>query len=362
MRWTPGQLAFLMETHGRVSPLEAGYWINLARRLMIGSQGAPLPALGLAAGLAMAIQGALARRAWRRGPDDAHAAAVRHGLPAGPAALGLAAGVLAWGQLRNAEARFLAPCDALGLTLAAQALGRWSQARPARGRLRVLIGLALALTALAGVAPKAWQLASGPLAVATGRISQADYLNATLGLTADMFRAVNRLPPRSRVLAIDEARGLYFERPVDLATVFDRQPIRPYLRAARDGADLERRLAEAGYTHLLVNEFEQARLLVMHTPPALRHNAAFLDLARRPDSPERQAALAKDWAGYSAFAADPLSFKERSIYLDFLERLRRRAIWSESREDAPRPAIWIAPLERAAPEQGYLPSQATSAK
>ena len=153
---------------------------------------------------------------------------------------------------------------------------------------------------------------------------------------------MNALPEGSRLLAINEARRAPIRHPVALASVFDRQPVRPFLRGAADGAAVERALAQAGFTHVLVNEFEQVRLLRMHTPPALLGAVRFQALLAMAPPAGVDAVLAGEFAGYTEFAADPLSDAERAAYLDFLRRLRGRAVWQTSSVS---PAAWIAQLE-----------------
>jgi hypothetical protein len=183
-------------------------------------------------------------------------------------------------------------------------------------------------------------------AAALGLRTPEQYWEGTLGATAELFAAANRLPPPSRLIAVNEARRYPFRWPVALASVFDRSPIRPAVAGAADAETIRRRLVQAGYTHLLVNEFEQDRILRMHPPPRLWLDAEFTRLREAGDPLE----LARRYGGMTEFATDPLSPAEREIYLRFLGQMRRRAIWRWGLV----PAMWIAPLGEADQSHGNL--------
>jgi hypothetical protein len=177
-----------------------------------------------------------------------------------------------------------------------------------------------------------------------GRSSLRDYWRSTLGLTADLFAAANRLPAKARILAINEARRYPFARSISLASVFDQSPLRPAVSGASDGETIRRRLIHLGYTHLLVNEFEQDRILRMHTPLGLLHDERFLSLLNHPPDPvQARQTLAAEYWGYTEFSVDPLTPSERLAYGQFLRAMRQQAIWQAGADT--HPAMWIAPLE-----------------
>jgi hypothetical protein len=331
--WTGEQLAFLLHTHGATAPWEAVYWSGLWRRLVVEVDRTPWPLLGLLSGV---LWVAMKRRGMTTEPR----------LPVAGLTLALLVGLLLWGRLTQAADRFLAPLIPLCVVLAAQAALGFSEQRAMLRRAMTWTLLAVAafstLTKLAAVG------VSGFWPHALGREDRPQYLKRQLGLTAELFLAVDRLPPEARVLAINEARGYYLSRPTDLATVFDRQPIREYLSASESAETLERRLAAAGYTHLLVNEFEEARLLAFHPPAALEADADFQRVRAQygaSDPAERfaaQRALVARWGGWAAFASEPLNRRDRYVYLTFLEQMRERTTWSAG--DPESLAMWIARL------------------
>jgi hypothetical protein len=91
----------------------------------------------------------------------------------------------------------------------------------------------------------------------------------------------------------------------------------------------------------LVNEFEQARILAMHTPPALMRDP---ELQAFADADDLETLATRYW-GYAEFAVDPLTGPARVVYGHFLGAMRARAIWIEGWGPRRCPAIWIAVLE-----------------
>jgi hypothetical protein len=347
--WNGERLAFLMHTHGAVSPLGAEYWIGLGRQLTVGFRTTQLAIVGITAGAASLLLARLQTHEPKK-----RAESVQDALPVGSLMLALALGILLWGRLQHAADRFLAPLLLLGIVLLGLLLTRME-----RPRLRLVAAAALAVAVLLNYPLRLSAIGRiGFWTHAVGRIDRVAYLERNLGLTAKIYSEVNRLPAGARVLAVNEARGAYFARSVDLASVFDRQPIRPILARAQDELDLERRLISAGYTHLLSNEFEEARLLAFHPPVALEADPGFAKLRRTWGNPDprvhraAERALVTAWPGRAAFAAEPLSDRERRIYLRFMEKMRARATWLlgysapslPAGAYVPPPAVWIAPL------------------
>ncbi|HOE97581.1 MAG TPA: hypothetical protein PK847_13475 [Candidatus Sumerlaeota bacterium] len=336
--WSAERLQFLLATHQPFSPLDVDYWTNLVRKLAVELDAWPMIAVAL-----VLSAGAVALRR-RRG---ARWLADRSARTAAALLLGLVFSLLLWGQLRHAADRFLAPVIVLSALLLGDALRVVQRAAGPRRGTFVMVSSAVILAALA-LWPLRLQLATlralAMPAVAMGRVSLPEYLHNGLGATAAMFAAVDRLPADARLIAIHEARGYYFRRPVALASVFDRTPIRDALRGADSAESIRRRLADAGYTHVLVNEFEQARLLAMHPPLRLEDDPRRRRLVERDD----QTGLVRTFPAEAEFAVDPPPPAEKQAYLEFLAALRARPVWIEA-PPAGTPAIWIADLRPTLP-------------
>ncbi len=319
--WPAGRLQFLMATHGRTSPLQAVYWTNVIRRIGWGVAGPPWIAVALVCGAAAA---ALKKKSRAGGVGWA-----------GRLTLGLLLAVLLWGGLLHAAERFLAPSILLALVVMAALLRAF-----APRRARAAAGPALAFVVLVTAAfiyrGDLGGLARLSAATVSGTLPADEYSRLFLGDTVDLFAAANRLPAGARLIAINEARRYPFRRPVALASVFDRSPASFAARGARDAGEIHRRLAAAGYTHILVNEFEQARILAMHTPPGLVGNRELQALIQRND----QAALVERFAGATEFSVEPLNPTELRAWQDFLDRMRAQAIW----RIGTRPAMYISQL------------------
>ncbi|MCH8333337.1 hypothetical protein IIC65_05340 [Candidatus Sumerlaeota bacterium] len=176
---------------------------------------------------------------------------------------------------------------------------------------------------------------------ASGRSSTSSFVRLGLGGTVEMFERANALPGDARILAIAEARRYYFRRPITLSSVFDFSPIGSAIGAAREGSSIRDQLLSRGYTHLLVNEYEMARLLDFHPPPILLEDAEFMEL--REGGRSNYAVLAERYQGYGEFGTQALGARERRIYLEFLQSMREEAVFFPH-ERAGYPALWIAEL------------------
>jgi hypothetical protein len=174
---------------------------------------------------------------------------------------------------------------------------------------------------------------------ATGRMTSREFLSVGLGATTDFFDAANELPEGSRLIAVGEARRFYFRHPITLASVFDRHPLAGFVEAADSTDQLRASLRRAGYTHLVVNEFETARLLDFHPPPVLEADPEFMELRDAKNA----AALLERYAGMSEFGAHPLSEEDRGLYVRFLDEQKARTSY-RSLEAPGLPAFWISPL------------------
>ncbi|MBI1785497.1 hypothetical protein HYR69_10170, partial [Candidatus Sumerlaeota bacterium] len=254
--------------------------------------------------------------------------------------------LLFWGRLAQAADRFLAPVIAVSLVILGTSLKIFFLS-PDSSRSRALrwFAIGLALLALPSWGGQFSLLKSMPYwDCALGKITPREYLRATLGGTAELFEEANRLPTGSRILAIGEARRYYFTTLLSLSSVFDDHPIREFVSGAPDAEAIRARIAKAGYTHLLVNEYEIARLLDFHPPKALLDDKNFVAL--RSKGPEGYAPLIERYSGYIEFGPQPLTADEGRIYLDFLNLMRADAPFLRSGTN-PHPAFWIAPISRA---------------
>lgn len=158
--------------------------------------------------------------------------------------------VIAWAAT-GSLARFLTPAAAACLALAAAA---------GRGRAGWVGGLTLAAAAAFSLLQAAGELArfGGPAIVG----ADAAVLRHRLASTdpTEAFRRCERLPLDSRVLFIAEPRGLGFPRRFTAPSQVDVSPLREPLERATGAADVATWLRRQGYTHLLINWGELARL------------------------------------------------------------------------------------------------------
>ncbi len=173
------------------------------------------------------------------------------------ALLGMTAllGSAAW-WLTGSLPRFLAPTLAALLALAAAA---------GRGRAgRLAGGLALGTAAALGLAFTAGQMGrwGGPrLALSDPARWPAEVV---VNNPAPAFAAARSLPPGPRVLFVGETRGFGFPRMFVAASQHDVSPLRDPVEGLPSAAALRDWLVERGYTHLLVNPAELARLGSTH--------------------------------------------------------------------------------------------------
>jgi hypothetical protein len=209
-----------------------------------------------AAGFAQATLGALAPHAAYIGPLALAAliavaadTPARHRLVAGAAV----AGLLAWALSGNLP-RFLTVVAALLLALAASAAGRSAAGRWAAA---LAIGTAATLGLVVSVAQLhrwgALGLAVTPPAAARERLVVDNPFPA--------FAAAARvLPDGARVLFVGEPRGFGFPRRFAAPSQHDVSPLRAILEAGDHPAAAAAALRRRGFTHLLVNFAELARL------------------------------------------------------------------------------------------------------
>ena len=159
-------------------------------------------------------------------------------------------GVLAWG-LTGSLPRFLGPTLGVLLALAAAAarttFGRWASS------------LALGVTAAAGLVFSLGELRRvGGTAVLTRPAATDRAWIPDNPLPA--FAAARGLPTAARVLFVGEPRGFSFPRRFVAPSQHDVSPLRAILEAAHGPGEAMATLRGQGFTHLLVNQGELARL------------------------------------------------------------------------------------------------------
>jgi len=130
----------------------------------------------------------------------------------------------------------------------------------------------LLLTALTGLFTSAVLFAridpmgpgDSPLAPRNGVAADGD----TVAHEMPPFAYAYRLPPRSRLLLIGEARGFYFPPNTVYATAFDEHLLERLLRQSRSEEDILRELRGRGITHIYVAWPEILRLAHTYGYPA----------------------------------------------------------------------------------------------
>jgi hypothetical protein len=172
----------------------------------------------------------------------------RHRLVAGA----VVAGVVAWGVTGNLP-RFLTASAALTLALAASAAGRSAAGRWAAA-------LSLAATAAAGLVFSGVQLQRWGGVALPLRDAAAVRARLVVDDPTPAFSAARALPAGARVLFVGEPRGFGFPRRFVAPSQHDVSPLRAMLVAAGGPGDVAAALRRSGFTHLLVNFGELARL------------------------------------------------------------------------------------------------------
>ncbi|OPZ17240.1 MAG: hypothetical protein BWZ10_01237 [candidate division BRC1 bacterium ADurb.BinA364] len=308
--WMLSTERFWLGMHGWNAPFSPEHWQAIGSR--IGMIGWPW---ALGAVLALAAGGAEAR------------------LLAGTALAGYAAYCL----LAGAPDRFATPLIALAIPLAhaaAQRLGRWS------GRLRpawrwiapalMLMAMAAPLRRAALVSAAQGNIAFLARASADPESAIADYMKNSLGMTADLFRAINeRTPSDARILCLYEARTASIRRDRLANSVFDKAPWLEIWRARQEGETLAHALRRAGFTHLLVHEYELGRLVSTHATPEARSDPLYRQIAGIEDPTTRLVEFGRrpQWyAPHSRMEATPEELGELAALLN---RAMRQAIFLE---------------------------------
>jgi len=172
------------------------------------------------------------------------------------AGLMLSVQLVVWTCATHLYARFAVP---LLVPLAVMA-GRTPLDGP-RGR-RALVVLLCAGTAWSGVFLfRLYEQHLRPAGEWIDLEGATNFFTEGLGLQHEHLAVVNKsLPEDSRILLLGDAKAFYFRRQVDYCVVFNRNPFVELLRTRASDAKIMTWLSERGYTHVLVNWQEIARL------------------------------------------------------------------------------------------------------
>jgi hypothetical protein len=201
-------------------------------------------------------------------------------------ALAVALALAGW-LVTSQTTRYALPLAALLAALAAAGLGRFGP-RPARLVL-ALLGATVALGVL--------NLAAFVLGVlGVGRLwrgaesAEAWRHSVTANDPIPAYRRCDAvLPPQARILVVGEGRSWGCPRPHQVSSPYDEQLVQDVVESSPSAAAAAQRLRSAGFTHLLINWAEVARLggpnyrvLRWHSPDAAARWRELLGEFTRP--------------------------------------------------------------------------------
>lgn len=165
--------------------------------------------------------------------------------------------LLAWASLRPVL-RFLFPVFPLVCALGGQALGQITNGR--HFWVRRSVGAAVGLFVLSNAVLFYWvERVRDPLPVAAGLQSRDQYLTRKLDYYPWM-KAMENLPPESRVLFVGDQRSYYCPRPHLAPMALLPTPLKEWADTAADPNALRQRLLAEGFTHLFFHRKEAERL------------------------------------------------------------------------------------------------------
>lgn len=178
----------------------------------------------------------------------------------------LATHLVVWFFFTHLYARFAVVMLIPLALLAGRALGpsggSW---RPVAATIVVLLGALWNVWFVRGLHARENSTPLPASAIYAGQIAGYEY-----------FRAVNEeLPSGAKLLLVGEARAFYFLRDTHYHVVFNRNPLAETIRKSEDVCDVIAWLRENGYTHVLVNWSEVARLSKTYGYPAEIEPALF---------------------------------------------------------------------------------------
>lgn len=330
--WTPEQAAFVIDAHEPLAPLGPDWWSGFVMKL--GTLGYPIPMTGLSGLLILSL--AFPWLLYRRGRDH------RLSLLIVLAAL---AGFGAWLCVRHNPARFLLPSVALLTIPSALCLGmiRW------KGRCGPLVGFLL-FGALCWAPSAVPRLLDAPRLGGSWHPGERDLMTGEfLGQSVMQIvrSARGQAEGGSHLLLFFEARMGLFPENVTGRTVWDQPPWAPLLKRSDSPEEFLNLLRLAGYSGILVNEFEWGRLLDFYArgelPGAepLRGRIGFT--SRVLPGEEIRAGL----AAYPPHRFAGLTERDLTILHDFLLTCRGGTVLALSA--GPGAEIWLARLPTTFP-------------
>ena len=99
-----------------------------------------------------------------------------------------------------------------------------------------------------------------PYAVVIGKETRENYLTRKVNYYRAVHDCLALLPGNAKTLFWGESRSYYAPPRSVVPTVFDPHPLAAMSNDARSSADLAAQLKAGGFTHILVNSHELARL------------------------------------------------------------------------------------------------------
>ncbi|MCX7013196.1 MAG: hypothetical protein NTW86_11670 [Candidatus Sumerlaeota bacterium] len=312
-------------------------WRLATERFWLGMHGWSSPWTGA---YSFALGRAVDRVGWLWAAGALAALAVGNGALRRLALVALG-GVAAYSLLTGAPDRFASPVIALGIAATFAGVG---QLFPAQSPARHWAGALLALAALAPLWQAAQNMAGcGNIDYAARALSREGYLSKMLGApTAGMFECANgQTPADARILCLYDARAYLVERPCLTNTVFDKSPILGFLRDRRPGQSLAGRLREAGFTHLLVNEWELGRLIATHATKEVTAEPLYRQIACISDERQRFEAFALHPEWHAPYAREQAAAGELREIASLLDAAAQRALFIQ-RYGAMR--MFVAPI------------------
>lgn len=332
--WSPAQRAFVVNAHGPQTPLDASYWQTLAAKIGV-------PGYTIADALQPGILYA--------GDVAPRAASISFLLIAALATLTarrmrgawglLAAGALAMGALallRDNPSRFYLAAIPWLAACGARFLFDATPARPLRLLLGMLLGVAVAGTAMAEfrlLPYRGWATDKSEFAHQVDELGR-DYLR--------VVRASQSETGRGRTLVFFDGRNHLFGEATDLVTVWDPPAWMPSLRAATTepnpasafGAALQR----MGYDRVMVNEFEYSRLMQFYD----KSSGTNPKIGMEGFAEENTERTRRQLPHYPAHKIANMTEAEGATLVEFLTRCR--GVAASRAQAGPVSEIWLAPI------------------
>ncbi len=316
--WTAQQARFVVDAHGRTSPLSFDYWSAAVSKTK--TFGYEIPFVGVSALVVCAALMLFSRHRSR-------------GLP-----LVIAAGLgyAAWLLMRDNPARFLLPAVAFLVPVAA--IGATQSLRN-RIAARVVCAALLVCVCWANVGSAKVAMQVDGVYTAPARCEVlGGYLGEGYQSIVNSALAEN---DEGRILLVFEAREALFNGRADANAVWDQPRHVAALKKARSAAEFANSLRRADVSGIFVNEFEWGRLLDFYAkeqlPPGDKHMGRIGMTAKLGEGE-----FLKCLAAYPPHRFAGLNRRELKILRDFLLTCRRNA--SAVSPAGPGAEIWCAQI------------------